>query len=75
MGVPFVQRSDGVRRPRRAVARTRRAILTAWHCPSVFACWIREGYPEWAPRHGHVALVAMCGRDGSLINQRPRPAH
>ena len=32
-------------------------------------------YPQWATRHGHVALVALCGQEGSLIEQRPRPAN
>jgi hypothetical protein len=29
---------------------------------SRLACWARRGYPEWAPRRGHVPLLALCGR-------------
>jgi len=27
------------------------------------AAWVRDGYPDGAPRHGHIALVALCGAD------------
>jgi hypothetical protein len=37
-------------------------------------CWMRGVYPDWAPRRGHVALVALCGQRGSLIEQKPRSA-
>lgn len=60
---------------RRMAVRVRDVMVTTWRCPSLFACWLRQGYPEWAPRRGHLALVAMCGQDGSLIEQKPRAAH
>jgi hypothetical protein len=28
------------------------------------AAWIRSGYPPDAPPHGHVALIALCGKRG-----------
>jgi len=58
----------------RAAAQTRRALIGVWHCPDSFACWLRAVYPDWAPRRGHVALVALCGQEGSLLEQRPRSA-
>ena len=58
----------------RAAAHTRRGFFVMWHCPDSFACWLRAAYPAWAPRHGHTALVALCGQEGSLLEQRPRSA-
>jgi hypothetical protein len=31
-----------------------------------FARWVRTRYPRWARAHGHIALVALCGRDAPL---------
>jgi hypothetical protein len=31
-----------------------------------FARWVRCRYPDWAPARGHIALVALCGRDERL---------
>ena len=29
--------------------------------------WLRGRYPMWAPRRGgHIALIALCGRQGPL---------
>ncbi len=25
--------------------------------------WVRAGYPPDAPKHGHIALLALCGTD------------
>jgi hypothetical protein len=58
----------------RAAAQTRRALIVVGRCPDTFACWLRAVYPAWAPRRGHVALVALCGQEGSLLEQRPRSA-
>jgi hypothetical protein len=33
---------------------------------SAAARWVRGRYPEWASRRGHIAVVALCGREGSL---------
>lgn len=33
-------------------------------------CWIRGAYPQWAPHSGHMALVALCGHDESLVDQK-----
>jgi hypothetical protein len=60
---------------RGAAARTRRGVVAVGHCPNTFACWLRATYPQWATRHGHVVLVALCGQEGSLIEQRPRSAN
>ena len=54
--------------------RLQRFAAAVWHCPNTVACWLRHAYPQWAPRSGHVALVALCGQDGSLLEQKPRPA-
>ena len=35
------------------------------------ACWVRGAYPEWAPRRGHMTLVALCGQDESLTEPTP----
>ena len=59
---------------RRTVVRVREVVLVVWHCPNRLACWLRHGYPQWAPQSGHVALVALCGQDGSLLEQKPRSA-
>jgi hypothetical protein len=59
---------------RRTAVRMRRGVVTVWHCPSTLACWIRGSYPRWAPQSGHTVLVALCGQDGSLIEQKPRSA-
>lgn len=59
---------------RRAVVRMREVGVVVWRCPDAFACWLRHTYPQWAPQSGHVALVALCGQDGSLLEQKPRPA-
>jgi len=37
-----------------------------------WAHWFRDSYAQWAPPHGHVALIALCGRDGPLTEQKPR---
>jgi hypothetical protein len=39
---------------------------------STFACWLRRAYPQWAPRRGHIALVALCGEDGEGLEESPR---
>jgi hypothetical protein len=41
-----------------------------------FAGWVRKGYPAWASPHGHVALVALCGRDDpfSVSSHRVPPS-
>jgi hypothetical protein len=31
-----------------------------------FARWVRANYPSWAPPRGHLALVALCGRDDAV---------
>jgi hypothetical protein len=31
-----------------------------------FARWVRTCYPRWASPRGHVALIALCGRDDPL---------
>ena len=36
------------------------------HAVSAVACWVRGRYPRWAPPRGHIALVALCGRDEQL---------
>jgi hypothetical protein len=56
---------------RHAAGRGRRVVVTVWECPNTLACWLRTAYPRWAPQSGHLALVALCGQDGSLIEQRP----
>ena len=52
---------------RSAFVRVRRVVVTVWESPNTLACWLRTAYPQSAPRSGHVALVALCGQDGSLI--------
>jgi hypothetical protein len=59
---------------RRTAARTRQGFVAVWHCPNTFACWLRNPYPGWASGHGHVVLVALCGKQGSLLEQKPRTA-
>jgi hypothetical protein len=59
---------------RQTLGHVRRVVVACWHCPDTFACWIRRAYPEWAPPSGHVALVALCGQEGSLIEPKPRSA-
>ena len=49
----------------------RRFVVACWHFPVTFARWARRSYPRWSPQTGHVALVALCGRDESLIEQTP----
>ena len=58
----------------RTAAHTRRGFVVVWHCPDTFACWLRAVYPDWAPRRGHVALVALCGQRESQFEQKPRSA-
>jgi hypothetical protein len=38
-----------------------------------FARWVRARYPDWA---GHIALVALCGRDDplSVSSERVTPS-
>jgi hypothetical protein len=57
---------------RSVFVRVRRVVVTVGECPNTLACWLRTAYPQWAPRSCHVALVALCGQDGSLIEQRPQ---
>ena len=38
-------------------------------------CWIRRAYPQWAPHSGHMALVALCGHDESLVELKRRSAN
>jgi hypothetical protein len=33
---------------------------------TAFARWVRTCYPDWATPRGHIALVALCGRDDPL---------
>jgi hypothetical protein len=33
---------------------------------AAFARWLRGRYPQSAPRRGHIALVALCGRENPL---------
>jgi hypothetical protein len=58
---PFIEARGGVRVIERLL--------------SSLARWIREPYPDWAPRRGHVALVALCGRNGPLIEQMPEASN
>jgi hypothetical protein len=55
---------------------TRRAVAAVCGYPQGIACWIRVRYPEWAPTHGHVALVALCGCDeqSSVSSERVTPS-
>ena len=41
-----------------------------------FARWVRTGYPGWASQRGHVALVALCGRDDprTVSSERVTPS-
>ena len=39
---------------------------------SRLVCWARGGYPRWASRQGHVALIALCGQDASPTERKPR---
>jgi len=43
---------------------------------SAVACWVRGRYPQWAPTSGHIALVALCGRDEqpSVSSERVTPS-
>jgi hypothetical protein len=42
----------------------------------VFAGWVRGRYPDWAPARGHIALVALCGREDphSVSSERVTPS-
>jgi hypothetical protein len=57
-----------------AMSRARQALMTICCCPAAFAHWVRGAYPSWSPKPCHVALVALCGQDGPLIEQKPRRA-
>ena len=57
-----------------AASWTRQAVLAVCCSPAALARWIRGEYPSWSPRPCHVALVALCGQNGSLIEQKPRSA-
>jgi hypothetical protein len=57
---------------RQVFGHCRRTFAACWHSPNTFACWLRAAYPQWSPRPGHVPLIALCGQDGSLIEQRPQ---
>jgi hypothetical protein len=59
---------------RSTLVHIRRVFATCWHSPNTFACWLRAAYPQWSPRPGHVPLIALCGQEGSLIEQRPQSA-
>jgi hypothetical protein len=56
------------------IARARRLVITALCCPAALAHWVRGDYPQWSTRPCHVALVALCGQQGSLLELKPRPA-
>jgi len=56
------------------LARARRLIITVVCCPGAFAQWVRGDYPQWSSRRCHVAAVALCGQQGSLLEQKPRSA-
>jgi hypothetical protein len=47
--------------------------MTVERALTSLAHWIRRGHPLWAPRRGHVALIALCGRDVSLDEVTPPP--
>jgi hypothetical protein len=40
------------------------------------ARWVRGRYPDWARARGHIALVALCGRDErlSVSSERVTPS-
>ena len=40
------------------------------------AHWVRSRYPDWAPARGHIALIALCGRDDplSVSSERVTPS-
>ena len=57
-----------------AISRARQTLTALWCCPGAFARWVRGAYPVWSPEPCHVALIALCGQDGSLIEQKPRSA-
>ena len=59
---------------RQALWNMRRVVVACWHAPNSFAHWIRRAYPRWSPQTGHVALVALCGQDGSLLEQTRQSA-
>jgi hypothetical protein len=59
---------------RAALVRVGRVVVTVCCCPASLAGWVRGGYPLWSTRPGHVALVALCGQDGSPIEHKPRSA-
>jgi hypothetical protein len=56
------------------IARARQLVITVVCCPAAFAHWVRGDYPQWSTRPCHVALVALCGQQGSLLEQKPRSA-
>jgi hypothetical protein len=33
---------------------------------TALASWVRTCYPHGAPPRGHIALIALCGRDDPL---------
>jgi hypothetical protein len=55
--------------------RVRRVVARVAHGLNSFACWLRRGYPEWAPQSGHVPLVALCGLDGSQLERELRSSN
>jgi len=56
------------------IARARQLVITVVCCPAAFAHWVRGDYPQWSSRRCHVAVVALCGQQGSLLEQEPRSA-
>ena len=42
------------------------------HLVDTFAAWVRTDYPQQLPRSGHVALVALCGRESYLVDPHPQ---
>jgi hypothetical protein len=56
------------------MARTKRLIIAVFCCPAAFAQWVRGDYPQWSSRRSYVAVVALCGQQGSLLEQKPRSA-
>jgi hypothetical protein len=41
----------------------RKAVAVAARLAGTVTVWVRNGYPPDAPKHGHVALLALCGTD------------
>jgi hypothetical protein len=52
-------------------SRARATLIELGRYPAMFARWVREGYPEWSPRPGHTALIALCGQPGLLLDEDP----